>query len=416
MIKEARHDIETKDAATTLLNSEIFKMCGIVPGSSQLIQWHDHKQEDEGDAAEVPQLTELPQLSRQDELWHEDWLRIFTDGGVSDPDDCRLSLGGCGVYFGHSHPYNTATAVVGRQLDSYRAELQAVRLTLSGCRSWPEKIWVTLDNQAVVHDLNRCIQNQGRHSKVDNLDIWESVATNLRERAERGAIRISWSKGHATTEDIAAGKATETEMARNAAADELATRGMNKNNVDGVTIKAAKQRKRLAMLQQTMLTKIWLNRQELVALDAEEKNKPDEEEAAIAEMEAAFGEQPAAAAEVTATAAATAAAATTAFEFETQHEHANSQNSEVKARRTWHFVKEKVPTFLWENSVGGRTFPLKEDPMPKNLKEGGQSWYYALASGKRDRILIDFPLHLWGEVGSWWSRLTWADRQPGLLC
>ena len=53
--------------------------------------------------------------------------------------------------------------------------------------------------------------------------------------------------------------------------------------------------------------------------------------------------------------------------------------------------------------------------MPKNFKGGGQSWYYALASGKRDRILIDFPLHLWGEVGSWWSRLSWSDRQPGLL-
>ena len=96
---EARHDIETKDAAKTLPDNEIFQLCGIVPESSQLIQWQDHTQEDEGDAAEVPQLSELPEASRHDELWHGEWLRIFTGGGVSDPDDCRLSLGGCGVFF-----------------------------------------------------------------------------------------------------------------------------------------------------------------------------------------------------------------------------------------------------------------------------------------------------------------------------
>ena len=28
---------------------------------------------------------------------------------------------------------------------------------------------------------------------------------------------------------------------------------------------------------------------------------------------------------------------------------------------------------------------------------------------------IDFPLHLWGEIGHWWQLLRWGDRSPGQL-
>ena len=30
-------------------------------------------------------------------------------------------------------------------------------------------------------------------------------------------------------------------------------------------------------------------------------------------------------------------------------------------------------------------------------------------------IRVDFPPHLWGEVGHWWERLKWGDRKAGLL-
>ena len=64
---------------------------------------------------------------------------------------------------------------------------------------------------------------------------------------------------------------------------------------------------------------------------------------------------------------------------------------------------------------GEHSTVLKADTMPKSLKEGQQSWWYDLASGGRNRIRIDFPLQLWGEVGNWWGKLKWGDRQPGLL-
>ena len=64
---------------------------------------------------------------------------------------------------------------------------------------------------------------------------------------------------------------------------------------------------------------------------------------------------------------------------------------------------------------GDNRIRLKPDTMPKNLKEGQQSWWYDKASGGNNRIRIDFPLHLWGEVGNLWERLRWGGRYPGLL-
>ena len=53
--------------------------------------------------------------------------------------------------------------------------------------------------------------------------------------------------------------------------------------------------------------------------------------------------------------------------------------------------------------------------MPNNLKEEQQSWWYDKPSGGNNRIRIDFPLHLWGEVGNWWGKLKWGGRNAGLL-
>ena len=76
--------------------------------------------------------------------------------------------------------------------------------------------------------------------KDDNLDIWESLAAYIRHRAAQGSLRVTWTKGHATDEDIVKGKATEIERNRNFGADELATQGINLNCVNGVLIKASK--------------------------------------------------------------------------------------------------------------------------------------------------------------------------------
>ena len=307
----------------------------------------------------------------------------------------RIATVGCGIYFGQDHPLNTAAIVEGRNLDSYRAELQAVRLTLSGCRKWETKLWITLDSSAVVGDLNKRIQNQGKMHKKDNQYIWESLNLLIAERAKRKALRVTWTKGHATEEHIAEGKTSKEEKARNEEADELATKGKAMNEVNGTMVKAARQRKTITALQQTKLVKMWMNRQDLAACDQAEQQQLDDEAEAIAEMQAAFSVKE-----------------STSQRPETSTEDTTKEEG---GRRSWQYVKIKIPTYQWETEEGKNSKKLKKDTMPNDLKEEQQSWWYKGPKGEKNRIIIDFPLHLWGEVGQWWERLEWSDRNPGLL-
>ena len=326
--KVARQDGETQEQILKVLQNQALQNCGIMPECEKLVRWQDARNDDEQDAARIPPLETLEEERRQGEWWSEGWLRIFTDGGVANPEDTRIATGGCGIYFGQEHPLNTAAKVEGRKLDSYRAELQAVRLTLSGCRRWKTKIWITLDNSAVVGDINKCIKEGGKMHKEDNNDIWEAITGLIKERAESESIKVTWTKGHATDEDIAKGKASQEERSRNQEADKLATQGIAMNAIDGVMVKAAKQRKTVAALQQTKLVKMWLNRQELAALDLAEQQQLDEEAQAIEEMQEAFNPK--------------------GREDPKAGDNEDDPGKKEEGRRPWHYVKIKVPTYQWE--------------------------------------------------------------------
>ena len=127
-----------------------------------------------------------------------------------------------------------------------------------------------------------------QNAQKDNNDIWDSLKPIIAERAKKGTIKVTWTKGHATDEDIAEGKASQEEECRNGEADKLATQGIASSNINGIMVKAARQRKTVTALQQTKLVEIWLNRQELAAIDMAEQQQLDEEAEAIAEMQYAF--------------------------------------------------------------------------------------------------------------------------------
>jgi ribonuclease HI len=135
-------------------------------------------------------------------------------------------------------------------LDSYRAELQAVRLALSGSRKWSTRIWITLDNSAVVGDINKCIQSKGKMYEQDNKDIWDAINPMVEKRANSNTLQVTWTKGHATEEDMEKGRTNPEEKARNIEADKLATDGIAMNEADAVMIKATRQRKTITALQQ----------------------------------------------------------------------------------------------------------------------------------------------------------------------
>ncbi len=153
------------------------------------------------------------------------WLRIFTDGSVDFPSDFRLARAGAGVFLGTSHPYNTSAPVHGKGITSFRAELQAVRMLIEGTQAWGIMVWITLDSEAVVGQLNELISNGPGKPRNDNADIWRAIEPLVCEAAGRGQIRVTWTKGHATEEHIAAGRSTPEEKRRNDEVDLLADKG-----------------------------------------------------------------------------------------------------------------------------------------------------------------------------------------------
>ena len=151
----------------------------------------------------------------------------------------------------------------------------------------------------------------------------------IAERAKEGTIKITWAKGHATDEHIASGKTSHGEKARNIEADKLATAGIAMKNADGTMVKAARQRKTVAALQQTKLVKMWLNRPELAALDQAEQQQLDEEAEEITEMQEAFKE---------------------ARSPQSQLEKMGTVkgSTDEDGRRPWQYVKIEVPAYKWE--------------------------------------------------------------------
>ena len=59
--------------------------------------------------------------------------------------------------------------------------------------------------------------------KQDNQDIWEALNPLILNRASNDALKVTWTKGHATEEDVAKGKTSHEEKIRNIAAYKLAS-------------------------------------------------------------------------------------------------------------------------------------------------------------------------------------------------
>ena len=112
----------------------------------------------------------------------------------------------------------------------------------------------------------------------------------------------------------------------------------------------------VAALQQTKLVKIWLNRQELTALDlAEQQQQLDEEAQVIAEMQEAFKEKES--------------------KENKPEEGIETPDTKEGERRPWQYVKIKIPTYQWEMEKGTTPPSLKptycRTTSKKSNKAGG---------------------------------------------
>ena len=91
-----------------------------------------------------------------------------------------------------------------------------------------------------------------------------------KKEQKKNALKVTWTKGHATEEDMENGRTTPEEKERNIEADKLASEGIAMNEVDAIMVKTARQRRTITALQQTKLVKMWINRQELAATENHE--------------------------------------------------------------------------------------------------------------------------------------------------
>lgn len=97
---------------------------------------------------------------------------------------------------------DSSTVVEGKDITSFRAELQAVRLLPVGDKSWHEADWVTLDNEAVAKLLNAFIIHNVMPESHDNNDMWQSLIPVVKKRAAESKIKATWTKGHADRTSI----------------------------------------------------------------------------------------------------------------------------------------------------------------------------------------------------------------------
>ena len=57
MCQETSRDAETRQQLQQLVASPTFQTCGFLPARPEMVAWHDQKAEDEGDAAQIPELS-----------------------------------------------------------------------------------------------------------------------------------------------------------------------------------------------------------------------------------------------------------------------------------------------------------------------------------------------------------------------
>ena len=175
----------------------------------------------------------------------------------------------------HSHRYRR------QRLDSYRAELQAVRLLLSGTREWSDTwLWITLDNKAVVEDVQKCIDGK-LPTKRDNIDIWPALSHDARQGCQRSAKDLMDQRardrgGHAAERSI-----TELEQERNKLADQLATSGKTHQDTHDTEHLAARQRDCNCRHHPIYDDKIWKTRREQIDQASLEAELLDEEMQAV---------------------------------------------------------------------------------------------------------------------------------------
>ena len=75
-------------------------------------------------------------------------------------------------------------------------------------------MWISLDNEAVVNNVKEQVERRGTN-KTEIQYLWSRIKEALSNRTTEEGIKVTWTKGHATSEDVDNGVCTEEAGKRN---------------------------------------------------------------------------------------------------------------------------------------------------------------------------------------------------------
>ena len=127
-----------------------------------------------------------------------------------------------------------------------RAELEALRCALVSER---RNLIVKSDSAYVVDGCNIHRHHWRRcgWQKIDNADLWREADELLKTRSREGQlISIRKVKGHAKARDVRRGQVLPQDKFGNDEADRLACAGADERAVEGLSVRQAKMRSKIA--------------------------------------------------------------------------------------------------------------------------------------------------------------------------
>lgn len=162
----------------------------------------------------------------------QDVLHIYTDGSCRG-NGTPTALSGCGVWFGDGDARNVSAALPWPPHTNQRAELGAVLLALHAVLASPLRgagVSLTSDSKYCVEGITSWVakweaKDWRRYDggPVANLDLWQAVRAAMLALDKRGtALRLTWTKGHASDAGNEAADKLASAAVRRVAADMLA--------------------------------------------------------------------------------------------------------------------------------------------------------------------------------------------------
>ena len=201
----------------------------------------------------VPEPAPEPGLLELDEYEISGRVEVYTDGACIYNQIASLRRAGFGAWWADDHPKNFSCALEGQCQTNNRAELAAVLQVL---RTELRKVHIKTDSAYVLRGCQRLRFDWaalGWHG-ILHADLWQQVHALMLARGDD--VAISKVKGHASAQDVIAGRVTQRDKQGNDSADKLATDGAKLHSMPPEHVRDVLHRRSVTKAVQSMMIAI----------------------------------------------------------------------------------------------------------------------------------------------------------------